>query len=297
MTASIYPAGQIKRRRRTRAQLEQLDAQILEVINEDHPQSVRHLYYRMTDPRLPEHVEKTDAGYDQVWYRVRELRRNGRLPYGWITDASRYGYLVNTFDDAADFLRRVSSLYRSSPWAQSDVYVEVWTESRSIAAVIQEDCEELAVPLYPAGGFTSISLAYQSAEHINAKSRGRPVRILYVGDYDPAGVLIDVALERELRQHLDDSIDFEVIRLGITAQQVAQFDLPKKQRKTGDRRSLHVEWTVEAEAMPARMMRQLVCDAIVEFLPSGALHGARVAEESERKFIRGLAAAVAEERQ
>src|SRR5262249_3895542 len=43
-----------KRRRRTKAQVVQLDAQIIEVLAEDHPQSCRHVYYRMTDPRLPE---------------------------------------------------------------------------------------------------------------------------------------------------------------------------------------------------------------------------------------------------
>ena len=47
----VYQAGRIKRRRRTKAQVEQLDSQILAVLAEDHPQSVRHVYYRMTDPR------------------------------------------------------------------------------------------------------------------------------------------------------------------------------------------------------------------------------------------------------
>lgn len=296
MTAPVYPARLIKRRRRTRAQLAQLDDQILAVIREDHPQSVRHLYYRMTDPRLPEPVDKTDAGYDQVQHRVKELRRVGRLPYRWITDSTRRGYYVDTFAGSADFLSRMAGLYRSSPWMRSDTYVEVWTESRSIAAVIQRDCEELAVSLYPAGGFTSISLAHQSAEYINAQCDGRPVRVLYIGDYDQAGVLIDIALERELRHHLDSDIDFKVIRLGITAEQVERLDLPKKERKVSDRRSPEVKWTVEAEAMPAHMMRQLVRDAVEQFLPADALAVAKVAEKSEREFIESLAEAVGERR-
>jgi hypothetical protein len=32
------------------------------VLAADHPQSVRHCFYRMTDPRLPEPVEKSDRG-------------------------------------------------------------------------------------------------------------------------------------------------------------------------------------------------------------------------------------------
>ena len=48
-----YRAGTVKRERRTRARVDQLDAQIIAVLKEDHPQSVRHVFYRMTDPRLP----------------------------------------------------------------------------------------------------------------------------------------------------------------------------------------------------------------------------------------------------
>ncbi len=69
------------RNRRTKAQVAQLEAQIVEVCEADHPVSVRHVFYRMTDPRLPEPVEKTEQGYKQVQKRVVEMRRAGRLPY------------------------------------------------------------------------------------------------------------------------------------------------------------------------------------------------------------------------
>ena len=40
-------------RRRTKAQVEALEHEILLVIEEDSPISVRHIFYRLTDPRLP----------------------------------------------------------------------------------------------------------------------------------------------------------------------------------------------------------------------------------------------------
>lgn len=284
-----YQARPIKRRRRTEAQVDQLEIQILDVLGEDHPQSVRHVFYRMTNPRLSEPVEKSKRGYVQVQDRVVRMRRSGRLPYGWIADATRRGYFVDTFSGAGDFLRRVKGLYRADLWQQSDFYCEVWTESRSIAGVIQDDCEELAVSLYPCGGFSSISLAYQAAESINARRDGKPVVILYIGDYDPAGVLIDVALERELREHLRDDVEMTFGRLGITAQQIEEYDLPSKPRKDGDRRAQHIAETVEAEAMPARVLRRLLRDEIEKLLPATALQVARVAEQSERAFLGRLA--------
>ena len=285
----VYGAGTIKRKRRTRAEVEQLDAQILDVLREDHPQSVRHVFYRMTDPRLPSPVEKSDRGYRHVQHRMVELRRQGQLPYGWVSDATRRGYHTATFRDEADFLSRMKGLYRADLWALSDYYCEVWVESRSLAGVIQSDCEELAVSLYPCGGFTSLTLAYEAAEGINACCDGKPVMIFYIGDYDPAGVLIDVSLERELREHLDPGIDLHFIRLGITPEQIEQYDLPRKPRKEGDRRALHVADTVEAEAMPAYIMREILRSNIEALLPERALMVAQAEEESARAYFDSLA--------
>lgn len=286
----VYRARTIKRERRTRARLLQLDAQILEVLRQDHPQSVRHVFYRMTDPRLSEPVEKSERGYRHVQDRCVKLRRAGLLPYGWITDATRRGYFTPTYRTAGDFLRSVAGQYRADLWQQSGWYPEVWVESRSIAGVIQDDCEELAVSLYPAGGFSSITLAYEAAQWINAENDGKPVRIFYIGDYDPAGVLIDVALERELRKHLKPTIELSFIRLGITAAQIITLDLPCKPRKAGDRRSVHIESTVEAEAMPARDLRDLLRRNVEALLPENALAVARVAETSERAHLARVAA-------
>ncbi len=286
----IYRAGTIKRGgRRTKAQIEQLDGQILTVLMEDHPQSVRHVFYRMTDPRWPESVEKSDRGYRHVQHRCVQLRRNGQLPYDWIADATRRGYFTNTYSDASDFLRNVSSLYRADLWQQSDHHCEVWVESRSIAGVIQDECEELAVSLYPAGGFSSITLAYEAAESINCADDGKPWTIFYIGDYDPAGVLIDVAIERELRAHLDRDVELDFQRIAITEEQIEVYNLPTKPRKSGDRRSQHVKATVEAEAMSAGTLRELLRDSIEGLLPEGALHVAKVAEDSEREHLERMA--------
>ncbi len=286
---ALYRAGTIKRERRTNARIEQLDEQILAVLREDHPQSVRHVFYRMTNPRLPEPVEKTDRGYRHVQDRMVKLRRAKRLPFGWVTDATRRGFHTPTYRDESDFLRSMKEHYRADLWQQADYYCEVWTESRSIAGVIEENCRDLAVSLYPAGGFSSITLAYQSAETINYYAAGRPVVIFYIGDYDPAGVLIDVALERELREHLTPGVDLYFNRIAISPAQIQKFDLPSKPRKETDRRSLHIRETVEAEAMPAGVLRHLLRGNIESLLPERALAVAKVEEQSAREYFDRLA--------
>ena len=281
-----YQAGRIKRRRRTKAQVEQLDQQIIRVLDEDHPQSVRHVFYRMTDPRLPESVEKTDNGYNQIQNRVKLLRRAGRIPYGWIADSTRMGWHTNTYSSPADFIRSHAHAYRADLWQDSDYHVEVWVESRSIAGVIQAVCRELAVSLYPCGGFASITLAYEAAQdmrHIH-QTTGRQPLILFVGDHDPAGVLIDQSLHKELRSHLGNT-PLHFHRIAVTEDQIEQWELPTKPRKKGDKRSLHITETVEAEAIPAHLLRALVRHEVEAALPDHAVEIAKVAEESERQHL------------
>lgn len=285
-----YRASTIKRQRRTSARIAQLDAQIIEVLRADHPQSVRHLFYRMTDPRLPEPVEKSDRGYRHVQDRCVKLRRSGSIPYHWIADMSRRGFFVNTYSGASDFISRMTGFYRSDLWADADYRCEVWAESRSIASVIQRDCNQLAIDLFPCGGFSSLSFVHEAAEQNNTRiSDDRPLVVLYIGDFDPAGVLIDASLERELREHLDSRIDLDFRRIAINEQQIATFDLPTKPRKASDKRSLHIKHTVEAEAMPARTLRTLLRTEIESLLPENALFVAKVAEAAERDHLRRIA--------
>lgn len=280
------------RNRLTVEQYEALDAQIYSALSGDYPQCVRNVFYQMTNPRLPVPTPKTEAGAKMIGRRLVNLRRAGKVPYGWITDATRRGYHTNTYTDGAEFLRRVKGLYRADLWQDAGCYCEVWVESRSIAGVVQDDCEELAVSLYPAGGFTSLSLPYQSAVYLNEQHfvDPRPITIFYIGDYDPAGVLIDRKIEDELRQHLNPEIVLNFQRIGITREQVEEFDLPTKPRKAGDKRSPEIAFTVEAEAMPAGQLRQLLRDNIEALLPPHALRIAKIAEGEAFSLIDRLAA-------
>ena len=249
----LYKASPIKRHRRTRAVLDALDARIVDILAADHPQSVRHVFYRLTDPSLPEAVPKTDAGYQLIVRRCTLLRRSGELPYAWLTDSTRRGYFVSTFSSGGDLIQQFASLYRVNLWEDADTYIEVWTESRSIAGVIEADCEALGVALYPCGGFASLSLA--------------------------AGVLIDRSVISELRGHLPDH-DIQEARIAITPEQAAR--LPSKPRKAGDLRRPDIRETVEAEAMPAAELRELLRAEVEAHLPAGALDAVRAYEDSER---------------
>lgn len=287
--SAVYQASPLKRPRITKAELLLLDEGIIQTVRKHRPCSVRQVFYQLTDPRLPAFVEKSDRGYARVQARCLLLRRSGRIKYRWIADMSRRAYRTSVFENASNFVERMSSHYRADLWRDADVICEVWVESRSIASSVMELCDRYAVNLYPCGGFSSVSFVHSAAEELNSNGLEKPLVLLFIGDYDPAGVLIDVALQRELRSHLDPSIELIFKRIGINREMVETYDLPTKPRKPGDKRSLHVPFTVEAEALPASTLRSLLEAEIVALLPSRALEIARVAEESERSHLKLMA--------
>ena len=275
------------RDRWSNAELEQLDKQIIDALRLSRPQSVRHVFYLMTDPRLPRPVEKTEKGYKRVQRQCVALRRQKRVPYNWIVDTTRRGYHTLTYDGPAAMVRTHARHYRVDPWATTDRVVEVWSESRSIAGVLEATCREYAVSLYPSAGFASLSLAYSAAEDAVERAAGRPVEIVYVGDYDPAGVLIDEAIMSELHEHLQN--DLALHRIAITEEQIAAYDLPTKPRKKTEKRKPEMDKTVEAEAMPVGVLLGLLRGQLDAFLPEGALQEARQSEERVRKALTKLA--------
>ena len=276
-------------KRFTKAEISQLEVQILDYVKITNPVSIRHVFYRMTDPNLPVHVEKTEGGYNKIQFRMKEMRLNGRMPYAWIADMTRRGYFTSTWSSKNDFLTDVTRLYRRSVWKDHCYdYLEVWVESRSIVGVIQDLCTELAVPLYPCGGFASLSLEYEAAEAIKAEIVAygyNNVVIIYIGDYDPSGLEIDRDLEGKMRHFLGDDIGIEFRRIAITDEQIGQYDLPVKPRKKTDNRRLDITRTVETEALDASILRGLLRTEVERYIPDGVLDVLRTTERSERNDL------------
>ena len=268
-----------ERRRSTKAEMQQLHDQIFDLLAAEHPQSLRHVFYRMTDTTLVQPIEKTERGYNQVKRACAKLRQNETVPYSWIVDMTRRGYHVTEYANPGAFLTNMAGLYRGELWTPDLPHVEVWVESRSIASIVQTDCRELAVSLYPAGGYSSLSLIHSAAEEIANRARSRVV-VYYVGDLDIDGQLIDKSIEAGLRSHL--SIPLEIVRLGINEDQIVKYGLPTKPPKSTDKRRSDLKVTVEAETMPAGIMRKLVRDAVESHLPAGQLAAVKVAEKAER---------------
>ena len=267
-----------KRKRITNADKERLDEQIIEILRADHPQSVRHVFYRLLDPSLEYPLPKTDSAYKQVSRRLVELRRSGRVAYSWVVDFTRRGWHTATYGGVDQFLRKESALYRAQIWERTGHYVEVWAEARNTAAVLENLCYELAVSLYPAGGYASETITYESAAHIQQVATGRNVTILYAGDLDEHGGRIEKAARRNIERHM---IDLDWRRVAVTEEQVGHYGLPSRYEAGKERQ-------VQCQALPASVLRQIVRREIEGLIPDRELYAAKVAEEHARRGINFL---------
>src|SRR5215210_6738200 len=84
---SAYGTSTTKRPRRTRAEIEALDAALVEIIVDFRPATVRQVFYQAVNRGL---VPKSETkGYRVVQRRLVALRESGGIPHGNIVDGTR----------------------------------------------------------------------------------------------------------------------------------------------------------------------------------------------------------------
>lgn len=246
--------------------------------------SVRGAYYQATVVEL---IEKTESGYTKIQTNLVAMRRNGKLPYDWLTDNTRWQRKPQTFRSIEQALNETASFYRKSLWQNANAYVEIWLEKDALSGVIYPVTAEYDVPLMVARGYASLSFLHSAAEYID--SLDVPTFIYHLGDYDPSGVNAGEKIEETLRE-LAPKADITFKRLAVTPEQIAEWRLPTRPTKKSDTRSKGFgDISVELDAIAPNRLRQLVREAIEIHLPVEQFAILKVAEKSERDALRMFA--------
>ena len=135
----------------------------------------------------------------------------------------------------------------------------------------------------PTRGYPSLLFLHAAAAEIEAANV--PTFIYYFGDHDPSGIDIPVKVEEGLRDFAP-SADITFQRLAVLPGQIIAWDLPTRPTKQSDTRAknFHGE-SVEVDAIPPLVLRELCADAIEAHIPDGVLEELAVVEAEERKVI------------
>ncbi len=111
-------------------------------------------------------------------------------------------------------------------------------EKVSLGAVLRPIAQEVRAELLLLTGEISESQAYGIIARTAAD--GRPLRVLYYSDFDPAGWQMPVSLSRKFQAHLCrefPEVDLRLIRVGLTFEQVVEIGLPDLPIKAGEKRA------------------------------------------------------------
>jgi hypothetical protein len=270
----------VKRRRRTNAQLDLVNQAIYEAVRDEHPVTLRGVFYRVVSAGA---VEKTEAGYRLVGRQLLKLRRAKVIPYAWITDGTRLIRKPDSWSDVETMLSNAAASYRRALWDDQDAEVLVLSEKDAISGVVYPVTAGWDVELGIVRGYSSETFAYSVAEGIAATTK--TTYVYQLGDHDPSGVDAWRSFEERVRGfQLGGDAVFE--RLAVTPEQIAEHRLPTRPTKSTDTRSRGFDGeSVEVDALPATVLRNIVENAIVQHINPRSYELTRRVEESERDLL------------
>ena len=283
MTETSFYGTSAINKRRTNAELEVLDQAIIDAVAADHPVTLRGVYYRVMSAGV---VDKTENAYKACSRRLLELRRNGRVPYSHITDGTRWIFKAPTYNSAEDALEATASAYRQALWTNSPYELSLFSEKDAITGTISSVTRRFDVSLGVVRGYSSESFAWSVAQSMNPDK----VNVMgNMGDHDPSGVHAWADFIAKVKDFAGPDIDIQTSRIAVTPYQIEVLDLPLRPTKQTDSRSKGWEGgSVEVDAIPAGILREIVEAWIVPFIDAHDWRVCKAVEESERELLYSL---------
>jgi hypothetical protein len=224
-------------------------------------------------------------------YRLLKLaREQGDIPWEWIVDETRAIERVPTWADPAECARAVAQSYRRDFWDQQPYRVQVWSEKGTVRGVLAPVLDHYAVGFFPVHGFSSATAVHDIAEDDD----GRPLIVLYVGDFDPSGLYMSEAdLPARFARYDGDHI--KLTRIALTVDQLEGLpSFPAADKKTDPRYNRFVAnhghrcW--ELDAMDPNALRDRVEQAIINLIEPVAWQRSETINAAELESLRTVLA-------
>lgn len=284
---AAYQACPTKRARRSKAEIEDIKGAVYDIVAADYPMTVRQVFYQLVNRGV---VEKSEEAYQGTVVRLlTTMRVAGDLPFAWIVDHTRRRRVTETWDSMDEAVQDTARFYRKSALKASPAYIEIWVEKDALSGIMWDVTSDYDVPLLSSKGMPSLTFLHSTAEQMKweQESRGRPSYIYQFGDHDPTGALIPRTIETRLREFCPE-VEFAVERVSLTPEQITQHHLPTRPTKReGNRHAKRFEGeSVELDALPPRVLKELVRGAIERHITRDSLDALRAAEASERELLR-----------
>jgi hypothetical protein len=170
--------------------------------------------------------------------------------------------------------------------------VEFWVEKDSIRNFLEDLAMKYRLSIQVLRGFASLSM-YRNAL---SRAAGRGVKkILYAGDFDPSGLLIDKVAEREM--------SIKVYRIALTMEQIREYQPPwfpvnMKDSRAEDYVAKYGDHCWDVESLRPKTFLKLVEERLKDNVPDVHLVEAEFRDRASsisRPIVEALSAIVQEE--
>jgi len=226
--------------------------------------TLRQLYYQLVARGvIPNQVKE----YSKLSGLLTNARYSGIVDWSAIEDRTRTPAIPNTFKDIQELLETAKASYQKDRWEGQEYYVELWSEKDALSSVIAPITRRYQIPLSISRGYVSASSIYDSAQRF-LEQEGKTKILLYLGDHDPSGLDMDRDIQKRL---VEFGVEVEVIRIGLTAEQIERYAPPTNPAKLKDPRASwyvknfgHSSW--EVDALKPEVLQQLIESSILDYL-------------------------------
>lgn len=288
--------------------LEQINSIIREYQADGYKLTLRQLYYQLVSREIIPNQQKE---YSKLSTLLKEGRMGGVVDWDAIEDRLRVPESPSSWDHPSEILQSAINGYAKPRMKGQSAYIEVWVEKDALSGVLSRVTKEYHVPIMVNRGYSSVSAMYDAFHRFNdAFISGQAIRILYLGDHDPSGIDMirdiedrileffygtyfdndasfnDLSSRQYLEQHHD--MDFKVIPLALTKDQINEYNPPPnpakmKDPRAGDyvKKNGQISW--EVDALRPDVLNNLLHKAILSLIDLD-LYKSIIEEESLDKL-------------
>lgn len=131
----------------------------------------------------------------------------------------------------------VEQFYCYNPANAQAYHLEVWEEKSTMLDKTDPVCTRLLVNHVPGLGELSITSVHDLIKRV--VRAGKPVRVFYISDFDPAGEGMPISIARKIEWFIRSrypALDVKLTPLVLTKEQCDHYELPRTPIKASDKR-------------------------------------------------------------
>jgi hypothetical protein len=209
--------------------------------------TLRQLHYQLVKSNW---IVNHDTAYKKLGCILDDCKYAGIIDWENIEDRGRKPYLPYYVSGIKSALEDTIDQYRLNRQNDQDIYIELWTEKDALSGILRRSTEKYHIQLVVNKGYTSSSAIYGAYQRfVECIENGQNVIILYFGDHDPSGL----DMVRDIRERIEfmllngEHFDlfefksipdcFKIIPIGLTMNQIKDYNLPPNPTKLTDTRA------------------------------------------------------------